>query len=109
MPCDHKVIRERHVILSFLFAAGLLMADPAPVTASAAGPTPAATAPVTPVAAATPAKKTEPPRLICKSESVTGSLMPKKTCYRSDELAQRKQDERENLERIQSQVDLIVH
>ncbi|HEX3888024.1 MAG TPA: hypothetical protein VHW05_11050 [Phenylobacterium sp.] len=95
------------MIFSLLFAAGLMLADPAPAAASAAAPAPAAAAPS--AQAAAPAKKAEQPRLICKTESVTGSLMPKKTCYRSDDLAQRKQDERENLERLQSQLGLIVH
>ncbi|HZZ33392.1 MAG TPA: hypothetical protein VFE10_15530 [Phenylobacterium sp.] len=74
------------------------MADTTPAAATAATATTAKTA----EAPAAAAKKTEKPKLICKTENVTGSLMPKKTCYNSDDLAQRQQDERQNLERIQA-------
>jgi hypothetical protein len=80
-----------------MLAATVLMADTTPAASTAA----AATA-KTAEAPAAAAKKTEKPKLICKTETVTGSLMPKKTCYNSDDLAQRQQDERQNLERIQS-------
>ena len=84
------------MFLSAMLAATVLMADTTPAAATAA------TAPPEAKAEATAAKKTEKPKLICKSENVTGSLMPKKTCYNSDDMAQRRQDERQNLERIQS-------
>ena len=79
-----------------MLAATVLMADTTPAAATAATTAKAAEAP------AVAAKKTEKPKLICKTENVTGSLMPKKTCYVSDDLAQRQQDERQNLERIQT-------
>lgn len=92
------------MLLSALLAATVLMADTTPAAAAAATTVAAKPAEATATATATAApaaKKTEKPRLICKTEQVTGSLMPKKTCYSSDELSQRRQDERQNLERIQ--------
>lgn len=91
------------MILSAMFAATILLADTTPAAATAA--TTVSPATVT----ATPAAKTEKPRLICKTEAVTGSLFPKKTCYTSDDMAQRKQEERANLERMQNQIGLQVH
>lgn len=88
------------MILTAMFAATMMLADATPAAATAAAtvsPAPAAAAPAK-------AAKTEKPKLICKTESVTGSLMPKKTCYSSDEYAQRQQDERLNLEKMQSQL-----
>jgi hypothetical protein len=87
-----------------MFAASILLADTTPVAASAAGAVSPATVTAPPKAA--PANK---PRVICKTESVTGSLMPKKTCYTSDDLAQRKQEERANLEKMQNQLGLQSH
>jgi hypothetical protein len=80
-----------------MFAATMLLADTTPAAATAASN-------VNPATAAAPAKpaKADKPRVICKSESVTGSLMPKKTCYTTDDYAQRQQDERQNLERMQN-------
>ena len=87
------------MILSALIAASLMLADTTPAAATAAQTAqPAAAA--TP---ATPAKPTED-RLICRSEAVTGSLMPKKTCRRASDMARDRQDQRENLERIQREV-----
>jgi hypothetical protein len=85
------------MILSAMFAATMLLADTTPAAATAASN-------VNPATAAAPAKpaKADKPRVICKSESVTGSLMPKKTCYTTDDYAQRQQDERQNLERMQN-------
>jgi hypothetical protein len=87
-----------------MFAATILMADTTPAAAAAANSVSPATVTAAPKAA--PANK---PRLICKTESVTGSLMPKKTCYTSDDLAQRKQEERANLEKMQNQLGLQSH
>jgi hypothetical protein len=84
------------MLISALLMAAAVMADP-PSAASAPPASPVAEAKAAP---AKPAK-TEKPRLICRTEAVTGSLMPKKTCYSEDQAAQRRQDERENLERIQ--------
>ena len=93
------------MFLSAMLAATVLMADTTPAAAAAAttaSPTPAA-------GAAAPAKTADKPKLICKTEAVTGSLMPKKTCYTSDDLAQRRQEERANLEKMQNQLGLTVH
>ncbi len=88
-----------------MFAATILLAETTPAAATAATTVSPATVTATPAKAA----KTEKPRLICKTEAVTGSMFPKKTCYSSDDLAQRKQEERANLERMQSQIGLTVH
>jgi hypothetical protein len=93
------------VILGALFAATIMMAQSSAVTT----PSDLTAAPPAPAPAnAAPAKKADKDggRLICKSEAVTGSLFPKKTCYRADEMAQRKQEERMNLERSQSEIPL---
>ena len=47
-------------------------------------------------------------RLVCHSETATGSLMAKKTCYRADDMAERKQQERSNLEHMQNNQPLQV-
>jgi hypothetical protein len=77
------------VLLSTLIAAALL-ADP-PATGDAKPGAPAAPAPV----------KADKPKVVCHTEAVTGSLMPKRTCYTEEQSAQRRQEERQNLERIQ--------
>ena len=86
------------MILSAMFAATMMLADTTPAAATAAS----SVNPATAAAPAKPAAKADKPRVICKTESVTGSLMPKKTCYTTDDYAQRQQDERQNLERIQN-------
>jgi hypothetical protein len=96
------------MILAALAAATLMLAETTPAAAAAAATSPTTVSPATVTATPAAAAK-KPDRLICRSESVTGSLMPKKTCYLESEIAQRKQDERQNLERIQSQVGLAVH
>jgi len=88
-----------------MFAATILMADTTPAAAAAA----TTVTPATVSAPTTKDAKADKPRLICKTEAVTGSLMPKKTCYTSDDLAQRRQEERANLEKIQSQIGLQSH
>ena len=85
-----------------MIAAAMMLADTTPAAAAAAT-TPAAAPPAAAAPAAQPAKK---PKLICKTEQVTGSIMPKKTCYTEDDMAQRRQEERQNLERMQSQLGL---
>jgi 3-oxoacyl-ACP reductase-like protein len=86
------------MILSAMFAASILLADATPKAAV----TPAPAAAANPA----PAPKAEKPRLICRTEAVTGSLMAKKTCYASDDMAQRKQEERQNLEKLQDQLPI---
>ena len=84
------------MILSTLLAATVMFADAPPAAATAATTAPAK-------AASAPAKPVED-KLICRSEAVTGSLMPKKTCRRASDMARDRQDQRENLERIQREV-----
>lgn len=93
------------MILSAMFAATILLADTTPAAAAAATTVSPATV-TAPTTKDAPANK---PRLICRTEAVTGSMFPKKTCYTSDDLAQRKQEERANLEKMQNQLGLQVH
>ena len=86
-----------------MFAATILLADTTPAAAAAASTVAPAT--VTAKAPTPPANK---PRVVCRTEAVTGSMFPKKTCYTTDDLAQRRQDERANLERMQNNVGLQV-
>jgi hypothetical protein len=88
-----------------MLAATIMMAQ----SASTATPSSLTAAPPAPVSAEQ-AKKADKDgaKLICKSESVTGSLFPKKTCYRADEMAARKQEERMNLEKTQNEMPLQV-
>lgn len=82
-----------------MLAATIMLADTTPVAATAATtPAPAATAAPTKAAA-----KASDDKVVCKTEAVTGSLFPKKTCYSTKELAQRQQEERANLQKIQEQ------
>ena len=91
------------MILSAVLAATMMLAEastPAtPADLTAAPPAPASAKAVAADAKA-PAK--DGGRLICHTETATGSLMAKKTCYRADEQAERKQQERSNLERMQN-------
>ena len=83
-----------------MLAGSMMLAETTPAAATAT-PAPVA-APASPAVA----KKDDKPRVICKTEAVTGSLMPKKTCYTSDQYAQRQQDERQNLEKMQNQLGM---
>jgi uncharacterized protein (DUF2147 family) len=81
-----------------MFAATIMLADATPAAATAA----AAAAP----AEAAKATKTEKPKMVCRTEAVTGSMFPKKTCYQLDDLAQRQQEERKNLQQMQNNLSL---
>jgi hypothetical protein len=88
-----------------MIAATIMLADTTPAAAAAAATAQPAMA-ATPAAAAAPAAKPKD-KLICRSESVTGSLMPKKTCFLESERAQIKQDQRQNLEKLQNNLGLV--
>ena len=80
-----------------MLAATIMLADATPTAA-------ATTTPATPAAAAKPAAKTDKAdadKVVCKTEAVTGSLFPKKTCRSAKDSAQIQQEERANLEKIQ--------
>jgi invasion protein IalB len=79
-------------------AATVMLADTTPAAAAAA--TSATTPAPAAAAAAAPAKK-DADHVVCKSEAVTGSLFPKKTCYSTRDQQQRQAEERQNLEKIQ--------
>lgn len=91
-------------MFSAILAATVLMAGAAPAAADAAAPAPAAipaaAAPADPAAKPEPAKPKE--RIVCHTEQALGTLVPKKTCYSTGAMAQRRQEERQNLERMQS-------
>ena len=92
------------MILSAMFAATVLLADTTPAAAAAANTVSPAT-----VTAAPNADAAKKPRLVCRTEAVTGSMFPKKTCYSVEDSAQRKQDERANLEKMQNNIGLQSH
>ena len=87
------------MILSTILAATLMMAQ----SSSTAVPSNLTAAPPAPLSAEQ-AKKADKDgdHMVCKTEAVTGSMFPKKTCYSAKEMAQRQQDERANLEKIQN-------
>lgn len=84
------------MILSALFAASMLLADAAPAAAAAT--------PAQPAAAAAPAKKADEDKVICRTEAVTGSLFPKKTCRLKSEFAREQQEQREALQKMQREI-----
>ena len=90
------------MILSAMLAATIMMAESSstatPSNVTAATPAPAAAA-QTKTAEAKPVD-----HIVCKSEAVTGSLFPKKTCRSTKDAAQIQQEERANLEKIQNEI-----
>jgi hypothetical protein len=89
-----------------MFAATIMLADTTPAAATAAtAAAPTAAAPAS-AAKAAEAPKTAKPKIVCRTEAVTGSMFPKKTCYALDDLAQRQQEERKNLQQMQNQLGL---
>lgn len=84
------------MILSVLFAATMMLADAAPAAAATATPAQPA--------AAAPAKKTVEDKLVCKTEAVTGSLFPKKTCRLQSEFARQQEEQRRELQKMQREI-----
>ncbi|MGZ3403540.1 MAG: hypothetical protein ACXWKN_10060 [Phenylobacterium sp.] len=82
-----------------MLAATIMLADTTPAAATAAT-TPARAATAAP---AKDAAKATGDRVVCKTEVVTGSMFPKKTCYSTKDFAQRQQEERANLQKMQEQ------
>jgi hypothetical protein len=80
-------------MISAVFAAALLLAQAAP----AAG----ADAPK-PVAAAAKAPKVNKDGLVCHTEEILGSRIPQRICFTPEEAAQRQQQDRQNIEHMQS-------
>lgn len=84
-----------------LFAATILMAD----SASALQTAPAASS-STPLAAATAPntakpKKTASNGLVCKTEPVLGTRLPTKKCRTVEQMAQQRQEDQANLDKMQ--------
>jgi hypothetical protein len=82
-----------------LLAATVLMAD----SAAALQAAPAAAAP-TPAATATPNAKpaqADGNKLVCRNEPTLGSRLPTKKCSTAAEIAQRRLEDRANLEKLQ--------
>jgi hypothetical protein len=88
-------------MISSVLAAALLMAQAAPDAAGAQVPMAAAPAAPAPVAAKGP--KVNKDGLVCHTEEVLGSRIPKRICFTPEQLADRKQQDQETLERLQSQ------
>lgn len=85
-----------------LLAAGALLADATPAASAAAqlAASPAAAPP------AEAAKKPEKPKLVCHSVSTTGSLFPTKVCVNPKDAADRRQQDRDALEKMQQQIPM---
>jgi uncharacterized protein (DUF2147 family) len=83
-----------------MLAATMMLADTTPAAATAA-----TTATPAPAAAAKPEKE----KVVCKTEVVTGSLFPKKTCRSVAEFSREQQEQRQNLERMQNNLGQTSH
>ncbi|MDB5424540.1 MAG: hypothetical protein JWQ29_1956 [Phenylobacterium sp.] len=82
-------------MISVIFAAAVLLADVTP----AAGEAATAQAPA---AAAPAAKEKDKDALVCHTEATPGSRLPKKTCFRAGDAAQRRLEDRAAVERAQA-------
>ena len=78
---------------------------PGPGSGSPAAPSSAATTVSPAVVNASRVQARSDDKLICKTETVLGSRQVKKVCYNQADQAQITQDERMNLERIQTLSD----
>ncbi len=77
-------------------AATLMMAASSPSAPTATETTPPAAA-----TAATPVAKSDKDRMICKTEALAGSRVPKKVCATKSEWDARRQEDRDQLEKAQ--------
>jgi hypothetical protein len=88
-------------MIGAVFSVALLFAQAAPAT------TPDAPKPADSAMAATPASSPGPKvnkdGLICRTESLIGTRIPKRTCVTPEDAAARQQEDRRNIERLQSQ------
>jgi invasion protein IalB len=91
---------QRPTIQFAIYAIGILLGaaslpaaadSPAPAADPAAAVEPAAPAPA-------PAQK---PKVVCKSEKVTGSSIKKRTCRTQEQAAQQQRDSQEYLNKVQ--------
>ena len=87
-------------MISAILAAAILLAETTP---AAAGSHPAAT----PVAA--PGPKVNKDGMICHTEEVLGSRIPTRVCMTPEQEAQRRQQDREMTEHMQSQNGYTQH
>jgi hypothetical protein len=85
-------------MIGAVFSAALLLAQAAP----AAMPPAAAPAPVV-TSTSAPAQKVNKDGLICHSEQILGTRIPKRVCFTPEEAEQRRLQDKANLERMQSQ------
>jgi len=85
-------------MISAIFALAMLMSEPVPAA------TDGATAPAAPpAAAATPVVKVKRDSdMICHSETMLGSRIPSKVCYTRAEQEERTQQDKRNLDHMQS-------
>jgi hypothetical protein len=83
-------------MISAILAAGILLADTT-AALQAQGAKPTTVAPATSVAA----RKDDSQEMVCHSEEVLGSRMPVKRCRTKGEMATRKLEDRQTVERMQ--------
>ena len=91
-------------MIGAVLSAALLLAQAAPEAAALSAPAAApgaATPTVTPAAA--PAQKVNKDGLVCHTEQILGSRIPKRVCFSPEEAEQRRIQDKENVERMQSQ------
>ena len=85
-------------MIGLVFASALVLAQNT-LAAPAVAP-PAAAAPAADPAANDPTKAHRD-QLLCKSEQVLGTLIPKKVCYTREQEEARRQEDRRNTEHLQ--------
>ena len=89
-------------MISVLFAAAILLAETTPAAAGAQ-------AVAAPPAAAAPAQKVNKDGLVCHTEEIVGSRIPKKVCFTPEQAADRAQQDRENLDHMQGHNSYTTH
>jgi hypothetical protein len=87
-------------MIGAVFTVAILLADAAPAAAQTSAPAPAA-APGSQVASAKP--KVNRDGMICHTEEILGSRIPKKVCMTPAEAEDRARQDQQNLQHMQSQ------
>jgi hypothetical protein len=85
-------------MIGAFLAISLFLAQAAPAASNPAAPAASGAKPASDVGT-----KVSRDQLLCKTEKVMGSLIPKKICYTREEQEQREQEDRKAVERMQSQ------
>jgi hypothetical protein len=97
-------------MITAIFAAAVLLADVTPTAGEAAPAQAPAAAPAAKAREATAEQNANPKKqagnaLICKNEPVLGSRLPTKRCRTTEQMAQQRQEDQANLDKMQRQGD----